>query len=221
MNYTSDSPAIPKRNGAAVLWKRWRLLENRMLFDIESDPHQDHDVTADHPDVVSRMRAHLDQWWDGVKDDVMAPQRVIIGSDKENPMLLTACEWLDVFVDQQRQVRDAALKNGTWHLQVAKTGTYRIELRRWPRESGLQLTDGLPETRVTDGVFVPGKSLPITSATLLAGDTKLELKPQPNNDSFVTEVNLAEGPIEMSTSFFDPDGNEICGAYYAYIARRR
>jgi arylsulfatase A-like enzyme len=58
VNYTRGSPAIPRRNGAAVLWKRWRLLENRMLFDLDSDPHQDHDVAANHPDVVSKMRAH-------------------------------------------------------------------------------------------------------------------------------------------------------------------
>jgi len=220
VNYTRDSPAIPRRNGAAVLWKHWRLLENRMLFDIDRDPHQDHNIAADHPDVVSKMRTHSDRWWDGVKDDVRTPHRVIIGSDEENPMMLTACEWLDVFVDQQRQVRDAALKNGTWHLQVAKTGTYQIELRRWPRESGLKLTDSLPETRVTDGVFLPGKLLPIRSATLQAGDQEMKLKPQPSEDSFVVEIDLAEGPIEMRTSFFDPDGKEICGAYYAYISRQ-
>ncbi|MGB7325034.1 MAG: arylsulfatase [Rubripirellula sp.] len=221
VNYTKKSPAIPRRNGAGVLWKRWRLLENRMLFDIASDPHQDHDVAAKHPDVVARMRAHLDQWWDGVKDDVMAPQRVIIGSEQENPMMLTACEWLDVFVDQQRQVRDAALKNGTWHLQVAKTGTYQIELRRWPRESDLQLTDGLAETRVTDGVFVPGKTLPITSARLQAGDANQKLTPQPDKQSFIAEVNLTEGPIEMRASFLDSDEKVICGAYYAYVQRIR
>ncbi|TWU55861.1 arylsulfatase [Rubripirellula reticaptiva] len=221
VNYTQKSPAIPRRNGAGVLWKHWRLLENRMLFDIVSDPHQDHDVAAEYPDVVAKMHAHLDQWWDGVKDDVMTPQRVVIGSAKENPMMLTACEWLDVFVDQQRQVRDAALKNGTWHLQVATTGTYRIELRRWPRESGLQLTDGLAETRVTDGVFVPGKPLPISSATLQVGDVTLKLNPQLDQESFITEVNLTEGPIEMRTSFLDSNENEICGAYYAYVERIR
>ncbi|MCM2369465.1 arylsulfatase [Aporhodopirellula aestuarii] len=221
VNYTRESPAIPRRNGAAVLWKRWRLLENRMLFDLESDPHQDHNVAADHPGVVAKMRAHLDHWWDGVKDDVRKPQRVIIGSDAENPMLLSACEWLDVFVDQQRQVRDGVLKNGTWHLHVARAGTYRLELRRWPRESGLQLTDSLPETRVTDGEFVPGKSLPITSATLQAGDQKLKLSPQPDKESFVTEVELDEGNMQLRTSFFDPDGNEICGAYYVYVNRQQ
>lgn len=69
------------------------------------------------------MRSHLNEWWDGIKDDVLGPQRVIIGNDYENPMMLTACEWLVVFIDQQLQVRRTDLKNGKWHLIIDKPGT--------------------------------------------------------------------------------------------------
>ena len=44
----------------------------------------------------------LDAWWAEVEPVANQPQRIIIGSDAENPMLLSACEWQDVFVDQQR-----------------------------------------------------------------------------------------------------------------------
>jgi hypothetical protein len=220
VTYTDDSPAVPKRDGAVVLWKQWRLLENRMLFDIHEDPHQDRDVAAKHPEVVSKMSNHLQQWWDGVKDDVNTPQRVVIGDEAENPMMLTACEWLDVFVDQQTQVRRADLKNGVWHLNVAQAGTYQLELRRWPRESGLKLTDSVPATNVTDGKFLPGKSLPIASAQLKIGDFDADLRPQPDQKSFATEVNLVPGPIELRTAFLDLSGKEICGAYYVYVDRK-
>ena len=219
VTYTKGSPAIPRRNGAAVLWKNWRLLENRMLFDVATDPHQDQNVAAEHPEVVAKMRDHLQQWWNGVKDDVMTPQRVVIGSDSENPMMLTACEWLDVFVDQQRQVRRADLKNGTWHLRVDQPGTYRFELRRWPRESGLRLTDSVAETRVTDGTFVAGKPLPIASAELVIDDITRILKPQADQESCVAEVMLEAGPVELRTTFKDNEGKEICGAYYVYVNR--
>jgi hypothetical protein len=66
-------------------------------------------------------------------------------------MMLTACEWLDIFIDQQKQVRRADLKNGWWELEVAEEGEYEFELRRWPRGTGLSLRDGLPATPVTDG----------------------------------------------------------------------
>ena len=49
VTYTKDNPAIPRRDGAAVLWKQWRLLENRELYDIQEDPHQDHDVSVSIP----------------------------------------------------------------------------------------------------------------------------------------------------------------------------
>lgn len=38
-------------------------------------------------------------------------------------MLLTACEWLDVFVDQQIQIRRGVEKNG---------GAYYVYVRRLP-----------------------------------------------------------------------------------------
>lgn len=219
VGYTSESPTIPKKEGAGVLWKHWRLLENRELYDVQADPHQDHDVAADHPEVVAKMRAHLDQWWDGVKDDVMTPQRVVIGSDQENPQLLTACEWLDVFVDQQAQIRRAERKNGTWHLTVAQAGTYEIELRRWPRESNLALKDALPETRVTDGIFRRGDPLPIDKAVLRLNDRNIAIEPDETKTHFATRVELSAGPLEMRASFLEADDQEICGAYYAYVHR--
>ncbi len=67
VSFTSGNPAIPQRDGAAVLWKQWRLIENRSLYDVKADPLQQRDVAAEHPEVVTRMRAHLDGWWDSLK----------------------------------------------------------------------------------------------------------------------------------------------------------
>ena len=220
VTFTKGNPAIPQRDGAAVLWKHWRLLENRMLFDISTDPHQDHDVAAQHPEVVAKMRAHLDSWWDGVKDQVMEPQRVIIGSEAENPMLLTACEWLDVFVDQQVQVRRADRKNGVWHLRVAKAGRYVFEVRRWPRESGLKLADGVDATKVTDGEYIEGQALPIASARMQIGTKESTGTPDPSLQSVTFQFDLESGETEMQTWLLDEQGNEICGAYYVYVTRR-
>lgn len=220
VTYTEGNPAIPRRDGAAVLWKQWRLLENRELYDIQEDPHQDHDVSVQHPEVVAKMRAHLDAWWNGVKDEVTKPQRVVIGSDKENPMMLSACEWLDVFIDQQVQVRRADLKNGVWHLRVDKAGTYVLQLRRWPRESGLRLTDGLAITRVTDGEFIEGNALPIVSARLRIGQFDQTRTPDEGDQSVTFTVSLEPGEMELQTWFIDAQGKEILGAYYVYVLRQ-
>lgn len=219
VTYTKGNPAVPQRDGAAVLWKQWRLLENRMLFNVKADPHQDRDVAAEHPQVVAKMRAHLEQWWGGVKGSVMEPQRVIIGSDAENPMMLTACEWLDVFVDQQRQIRHGERKNGVWHLIVDRPGRYTFELRRWPRESGLKLDEGIAATRVTDGQYHAGPALPIASAKLKVGDQERTAAPQADGRCVKFELTLKPGPVELQTWFLDADRKPICGAYYVYVER--
>lgn len=219
VKFTKGNPAIPQKNGAGVMWKNWRLLENRELYDVVADPHQDHNVAAEHPELVAKMRRHLDAWWDGVKEDVMVPQRVIIGSEHENPMLLTACEWLDIFVDQQTQIRRGVMKNGIWHLNVDKTGTYLFELRRWPRESGLALDAGAAPTKVTDGQFISGKAIPISSARMRIGDFDQTRSPDRGGQSVTFNVSLKPGPIELQTWFLDAQGNELLGAYYVYLER--
>jgi len=130
-NYPSPyTQSILTRSHAGVLWKHWRLLEDRELYDLESDPLQTTNVIEQHPEVVARMRDHLYEWWDEVAATANEPQRIVIGDDIENPMMLTGCEWLDVFVDQQAQVRRGTRKTGYWLLDVAEAGEYEFALRR-------------------------------------------------------------------------------------------
>jgi arylsulfatase A-like enzyme len=214
---SSESLSIPRKDGAAVLWQKWRFLENRALYDIEADPGQERDVADQHPEIVGRLRKGLDDWWDGLKERVNEPQRVIIGSDAENPMMLTACEWWDVFVDQQGQVRRGEAKNGVWHLEVAKAGTYQIEIRRWPREAGLALPAAPPAEPVTDGNLPPGKALPIAGARIEIQGVTQRATATPDQPGVVFRIPLQAGPVEMQTWFLRSDGTEICGAYYVYI----
>jgi len=220
VSYTKENPAIPQRDGACVMWKQWRLLENRRLYNIATDRHQDHNVAAKHPEVVAKMQSHLQQWWEGVRHDVLEPQRVIVGHDAENPMLLSGCEWLDVFVDQQIQIRRGVRKNGAWHVQLNQPGVYEFELRRWPRESGLKLAEGCAAVEVTDGTFIEGAALPIQQAKLRLGDKTIAIpKPSEDQTAFQTRQNLSAGPIEIQSYLLDANGTEVCGAYYLYVTR--
>ncbi|WP_339733454.1 arylsulfatase [uncultured Gimesia sp.] len=213
--------SVPRKAGAAVLWKRWRWLENRELYDLKQDPLQQKNVAEAHPEVVKQMQGHLNQWWEGVKQTASVPQRVVIGHAAENPAMLTACEWLDVFVDQQGQIRRGVRKNGTWHLIVDQPGTYDLELRRWPRESGLKLNAGTPALKVTDGLFREGVALRIAKAKIQIG--KFEAIAEPDTSGqFITfaDVPLQSGPVELKTFMQNEQGKEICGAYYVYVKRK-
>jgi len=216
---TARNPAVPKREGACVLWKRWRLLEDRELYDLDADPMQERNVIAQYPDVAAKMRSHLDAWWAGVKDVCNDFQPSVIGDDRQNPVTLTACEWADVFVDQQAQVRRGERKNGAWHLEVERAGTYTFELRRFPAESGLSLTAAVTETRVTDGVMLAGPAFDVAAARLRVGDQRVEARAAANASQVRFTLVLPAGGTTMQTWLLDPSGKEIAGAYYVTVER--
>ena len=225
VNYpTPFAQSIMTRDQAVVLWKRWRLLEDRELYNLEADPLQQSNVIDEHPDVVRKMRGELYRWWDEVGPNANVPQRVVIGSDHENPSRLTACEWLDVFVDQQGQIRRGQQKSGYWLLDVAQDGEYEFELRRWPRDADIPLAEAMP-----DG---SGTALPIKSASIYLnnyhhlsvgqkrpyGFEGLTKQVKSGDKSVVFTAKLKKGPIALHTWFRGED--LIFSAYYVYVHRK-
>ena len=220
LDYPSpDSPARVRREGAAVMWRRWRLLEGNALYDVDADPMQQANVIDQHPEVARAMQDHLDAWWSEVEPIVNEPQRIIIGSDAENPSMLSACEWADVFVDQQQQVRTGVRRNSYWHLDVARAGEYELELRRWPRESGLALTEACLPATVTDGELPAGVALPIARARILINGTSHTTEMEPGSQAAVFTLHLEAGPTLLHTWFDDERRQPICGAYFVYVKR--
>jgi hypothetical protein len=214
-----DSASLMRREGAAVLWQRWRLLESVALYDLARDPAQEHNVIDDYPEVAQKMEAALDAWWQEVEPVANEVQHVIIGSDEENPMMLSACEWQDVFVDQQHQVRIGERKNSYWHLDVARAGTYRFELRRWPRESRHRLTEACPAAQLTDGYLEAGVVMPIARARMMIARQWYTQPVAPDDEAAVFTVPLKAGPTLLHTWFDDARNQPLCGAYYVYVTR--
>ena len=214
------SRSLMRRDGAGVLWKRWRLLTDNRLYNLEDDPLQQNNVIHKYPEVVARLRNHLNKWWKEVEDIANVPQRVIIGSDAEDPTMLTACEWLDVFVDQQSQVRRGVRKNGWWELQVDQSGLYEFELRRWPREANTAISAGLPGVKVTAGELDPGIALPVVAAKAKIDFVEKRKPVKADAQSVIFGFKLDKGPVRLYTSFVDEKGEDICGAYYVYVKRK-
>ena len=228
---------ILKKEGAVVLWKGWRLLESRELYNLENDPKQQLNVYDENPGIVQILEKELNRWWDSVKEDANEVQRIIIGSSHENPTNLTAIDWLDVFVDQQQQISYGARKNSYWCLEVDNAGEYEIELRRWPKETNASIT-GVPNT--LGGRKAKTHALPITQASIYIGGLELRSISDKNpygfegltknvnsEDKFIRfNVNLKKGPIYLHTFFHLDEGSStrgadqnLIGAYYVYVKK--
>lgn len=210
----------PEKNDAAVLWQRWRLIGGKELYDLRNDPGQMQNVAAAHPDVIAKMQACYDAFWDRVSPDVNTFSRIVLGSDKENPSLLSPCEWQDVFLDQAMQIRRGELKNGTWGVEIDRPGEYEFTLRRWPEESGLAITAAAPPLKLADAQWPAGVAIPAARARLRVGEKELSQPVTGDSTSVSFTLTLPAGPTEIRSAFDDANGRELCGAYYVTVRRK-
>lgn len=106
------------------------------------------------------------------------------------------------------------LKGEQMELEVARTGEYEIELRRWAEESGKALTDSYDATSGEGAI-------PVAKARLQVGDFDQTVDTRPE-DTFVRfSANLPKGKTELTASFLDTQGKVICGATYLKITRKQ
>lgn len=58
------NPASHKFKGSAIRTQRWRLVNNKELYDIQNDPYESKNVIDQHPEVIAELRKAYDKWWD-------------------------------------------------------------------------------------------------------------------------------------------------------------
>jgi len=58
-----EDPDKSKYTDCAVRSQRWRLVNNKQLYDIANDPFEKRDVANQYPEVVARLRQVYDAWW--------------------------------------------------------------------------------------------------------------------------------------------------------------
>jgi arylsulfatase len=211
----------PAKDEACVMWNKWRLVHGKELYDLRTDPGQKKEVAADHADVVSKLRDHYAKYWAAVEPTLDDFVHIHVGSDRENPVTLSAADWANVYCDNMQNLRAGLSRNGPWHLLVERVGTYEIELRRWPREADAAITAGVPAFQAKDGGLPAGKALPVAKARLKLGDVDESKPVSPHDKSVVFTLPLKAGTrTTLQTWLYDVDGKELCGAYFAYVRRK-
>ncbi len=96
------------------------------LFDLSADPFELHDLAASKLDVVKEMQAEYDLWFADVSSmrrDNYAPPRIHVGTQFENPVVLTRQDWRHT--QGRPWARDSM---GHWLLTATK-GAYDVRCR--------------------------------------------------------------------------------------------
>jgi arylsulfatase A-like enzyme len=120
--HRGDEPE-PFRNSAAFDQK-YKLVNGTELYDIETDPYEKNDIAKDKPDVVQRLRQEYEAWFQSVSSTRgYAPPRIYIGSEQENPVILTRQDWRGPDAGWGKQ------SIGYWEVDVQQAQAYSITLR--------------------------------------------------------------------------------------------
>lgn len=228
---------IKWRRSAAMRGK-WRLISGRELFDIETDPGQHRDVAAEHPQIVEELRAGYEAWWELCKSQYRLETPLHIGSEDAVEVCLCSHDWrVDDLCDSsahpwsQRHIREGLASNGRWEVIVCRSGRYRFELRRWPREAGHALGAGIEGDDIEwrrdavqpgyENLYSGGVSLPLREAFIEIGGMEDSKPIDPQNPSVDFEINLDAGPTQLYTWFWDGHpqiDTSLRGAYYVYAS---
>jgi arylsulfatase A-like enzyme len=98
------------------------------LYDLDSDPGEEHDIAGENPALVDRMHAGYLAWFRDVSSTRgFDPVRIDIGGPREDPTVLTRQDW--------RGPRAGTKPNdlGHWEVQVVRGGRFTVDLRLTPR----------------------------------------------------------------------------------------
>jgi arylsulfatase B len=192
---------------SSVMTDRWRLINGRELYDITADPGQETDVAEAHPDIVEKLRQDYEKWWQSVSVDFDKYTRTILGSDKENPVMLSSHDWHTQASQrawhQVHVQRGGPKKYGYWMVEVARSGDYEIALRRWPRGCEEPLRD---------------RFIDVTQATLQIGEQKESTALAPGTNEATFTLKLKKGKAKFTATFED-DRGEKRGVFFAYVKR--
>ena len=190
--------AVPEKwRNFVVMTDRWRLVNRTELYDMEADRGQTRNVAADHADVVGRLTAEYESWWSSMTAAGHDPVPIIVGTERENPTLLSAHDWHAKKVPwDQSVVKEDPPLNGDWVLKVATSGRYRITLRQRPEEARHPI----------DAV----------KARVRIGESERSADVAPGAVSIAFDLDLPEGPARLQSWITDAKG-VTRGAYYASL----
>ena len=205
-----------------VMTKKWRLVYSTNvdvlpeLFSTD-DRAQQNDVADKHPDVVAKLVAAYDAWWDELQPAMKKVARIVVGNDADNPSRISSH---DMMGGRGSITHSAVNSNGDknagfYSLEADVAGTYVFDLMRWPPEAAGPI-NGEPK-------WLLGKGKPdliSVSKAMLKIDGKEYTKAIGEKDEFVSfEVKLAKGPFKLENIFYDGD-KPVLGASYIRVIRK-
>lgn len=187
---------------SSVMTERWRLVNQKELYDIQVDPGQLKNVAAEFPGVVKYLTAEYEKWWNSLTPQFNRYVAIGLGSPAENPSQLTCHDWhapIEQVPWNHKIVAKNPIANGFWIVDVLQSGTYEITLRSRPESAHHRLKKGLARIQI--------------------GDQKREQPVNEGDLSATFTVELTKGQKKLQT-WLDEGNGVSRGAFFVEVFRK-
>lgn len=167
-------------------WKGNKVFQ---LFDVEHDPYEMHDLAAEKPEIVEKLKNEYHAWFKDVTSarDYTVPSRIYLGAPQENPTLLTR-------QDARGPAASWDVKGiGYWDVQIVSAGPYDVKVLCDPLPAAGEATLKIGET--------------VVHQPMAAGATECHFR----------DLRLSVGPGRVEPKF--SAGSETRGATYLEFKR--
>lgn len=218
---TQRDDFLEKYKNYCVMYKKWRLVNGKELYDISTDLEQRKNVITNHPELVYKMKGEYEKWWnESSMERAGRYERIWVGHPDCSEVLLYSHDLhgVDKVAFDQKQIISGMIgKPGFWAIDVVKAGKYKIRLYRWPPYINLPIKSPTSYNKRFLCEIPAGKAMTgITEAEVLIDNTSYARKTVNDNMSYVEFiVFLNKGECFLQTDFIMDD--KRFSSYYTLI----
>jgi arylsulfatase A-like enzyme len=140
------------------------------LYDMARDPFEMHDIAAEKPEVVARLKREYEKWFKDVTSgrDYTSPSRIVLGAPEANPVRLTRQDWRGPHAGWTPQ------SLGHWEVNVTQRGVYEITARLTEIDNPAIVRFALGEVRMQQEVPAKATRVVFNNVRLRSGAGRLE-----------------------------------------------
>ena len=142
------------------------------LYDLAAGASEENDLAEQQPEVFERLKKGYEKWFEDVSSTRgYDPPRIPLGTEHENPVILTRQDWRIVGPDGYGD------KNlGYWEVEVAAAGNYEIRLRFPKQEAAGRVEVALGDAQAGASFGAGAESATFGPFALAAGPGQLEAR---------------------------------------------
>jgi len=205
---------------SCVMQGKWRLINQKELYNLETDPAQFNDLSYEFPEKTKTLSKAYNQWWEKLMNSSPWDNRISIRKENPDPVLLSCHDWRTEKLPpwDQVHIRNAKKMNGSWPLYFEHTGRYSFRLYRYPPWVKAQFSDDLAaEKPVPGGHGSPvAQGLYLKEARLIIQEKEYKNNKPTSKQFFEFNVDIKAGNANLLTILEEFNGEER-GAYYVTI----